>query len=63
MNPAVTKACLEAGANVLNLTGSKHSEEIFRMAAANGSAVIICFVQGDNVREVDDFDLSRIRFR
>ena len=57
--PGVTQACLEAGANVLNLTGSRHSEKIFRMAAANGSAVVICFVQGDNVREVDDFDLSR----
>ncbi len=57
--PSVAKACLEAGANVLNLTGAQHSEEIFRIAAANGAAVIICFVQGSNVREVRDFDLSR----
>jgi dihydropteroate synthase len=29
------------------------------MAAANDAAVIICFVQGRNVREVGDFDLRR----
>jgi dihydropteroate synthase len=56
--PAVTRACLEAGANVLNLTGIQHSDEIYRLAAANDAAVIICFVQGPNVRDVDDFHLS-----
>ena len=54
----VTRAALEAGANVLNLTGSAASKEIFKMVAANDAAVIICFVQGKNVREVGDFDLS-----
>jgi dihydropteroate synthase len=57
-SPKVTRACLEAGANVLNLTGTAASKEIFKMVAANGAAVIICFVQGENVREVGDFDLS-----
>ena len=56
--PAVTRACLEAGANVLNLTGSERADEIFRMAAANDAAVIICYVQGKNVREVTDFDFT-----
>ncbi len=56
--PSVAKTCLEAGANVLNLTGTKSSDEIFRMAAANSAAVIICFVQGPNVREVSEFDMS-----
>lgn len=56
--PAVTRACLEAGANVLNLTGSERADEIFRMAAANDAAVIICYVQGKNVREVADFDFT-----
>jgi dihydropteroate synthase len=56
--PAVTRACLEAGANVLNLTGTKGSEEVFRMVAAQGAAVIICYVQGGNVREVGDFDFG-----
>lgn len=57
--PAVTRACLEAGANILNLTGTDRSDEIYRMVAANDAAVIICFVQGRNVREVGDLDFSR----
>jgi dihydropteroate synthase len=56
--PVVTRACLEAGANILNLTGVDGSEELFRMVAAHDAAVIICYVQGPNVREVGDFDFS-----
>lgn len=56
--PAVTRACLEAGANVLNLTGPERSDELYRMVADHDAAVIICYVQGKNVREVGDFDLS-----
>lgn len=56
--PAVARACLEAGANVLNLTGNEASEELYRMVAAHNAAVIICFVQGKNVRSVGDFDLN-----
>lgn len=55
--PAVARACLETGTNVLNLTGTDHTEELFRMVAAHDAAVIICYVQGKNVREVGDFDL------
>ena len=56
--PAVTRACLEAGANILNLTGIDRSDEMFRMVAAHDAAVIICFVEGANVREVANFDLQ-----
>ncbi len=56
--PAVTRACLEAGANVLNLTGNDRSDELFRMVAAHDAAVIICYVQGKNVREVGEFDFT-----
>jgi dihydropteroate synthase len=56
--PAVTLACLEAGANVLNLTGTERSDELYRMVAANDAAVIICHVQGKNVREVGDFNFT-----
>ncbi|MDB6026995.1 MAG: Dihydropteroate synthase, partial [Verrucomicrobiales bacterium] len=56
--PAVTQKCLEAGANILNLTGTKQTEEMFRMVAANDAAVIICYVQGDHVRDVGDFDFT-----
>jgi dihydropteroate synthase len=56
--PAVARACLEAGANVLNLTGTVGTKELFRMVAAHDAAVIICYVQGANVREVGDFDFG-----
>ena len=56
--PAVAQACLEAGANALNLTGSQGSTELYRMIAAHDAAVIICYVQGRNVREVKDFDFG-----
>jgi dihydropteroate synthase len=56
--PEVARVCLEAGANILNLTGSDGGEEVFRMAADHEAAVILCYVQGKNVREVGDFDLS-----
>lgn len=56
--PAVTRACLEAGANVLNLTGAERSDELFRLVAEHDAAVIICYVQGRNVREVGDYDLN-----
>src|SRR5262249_26283286 len=56
--PEVTRTCLEAGANILNLTGAERSAELFRMVAAHDAAAIICYVQGKNVREVGDFDFS-----
>src|SRR5262249_11438702 len=54
----VARACLEAGANVLNLTGSDSNDELFRMVADYDAAIIICYVQGRNVREVGDFDFG-----
>ena len=56
--PMVTRAILEAGANILNLTGTESSDVLFKMVADHEAAVIICYVQGKNVREVGDFDLS-----
>jgi dihydropteroate synthase len=55
---SVTRACLEAGANILNLTGADQTDELFKMVAAHDAAVIICYVQGRNVREVGDFDFG-----
>jgi dihydropteroate synthase len=54
----VARACLEAGAKIVNLTGAQEAAEIFRLAAAHQAAVILCFVQGPNVRAVGDFDLG-----
>jgi dihydropteroate synthase len=57
-HPEVTRACLEAGAKVLNLTGTGRSAEMFRMVADHEAGVILCHVQGANVRSVGDYDLS-----
>jgi dihydropteroate synthase len=57
-HPQVTTECLAAGANILNLTGTDRSEEMFRQVADHDAAVIICYVQGKNVREVADFDFG-----
>jgi dihydropteroate synthase len=57
-NVDVARACLEAGANVLNLTGVPVGKEMYELVAAHQAGLIICYVQGVNVREVDDFDLS-----
>jgi len=56
--PAVTRACLAAGANILNLTGTDRSGEMFRLVADHDAAVILCHVQGANVRAVGDFDFG-----
>ena len=54
----VARACLEAGAKVLNLTGTADSETIYRLAAEHDAAVIVCYVAGDNVREVGNIPLD-----
>src|SRR5207244_5871393 len=56
--PEVARACLEAGANILNLTGVDRADELYRMVAAHDAAVMLCYVQGRNVREVGDFNFS-----
>jgi dihydropteroate synthase len=54
----VARGCLEAGARVINLTGTEKAGEIFRMAAQHDAAVILCYVQGRHVRAVRDFDFG-----
>lgn len=55
---SVARQALKAGAQVLNLTGPEEAEAIYRLAAEHDAAVIICYVQGANVREVGDFSLG-----
>jgi len=57
-HPSVTTACLKVGARVLNLTGTAGCEEMFREVADFEAGVIICFVQGENVREVGELDVG-----
>lgn len=57
-HPEVARAVLEAGAQVLNLTGTAAADAIYRLVAEHNAAVILCYVQGPNVREVGDYDLG-----
>jgi len=54
----VAEACLEAGAKVLNLTGTADSETIYGLAAEHDATVIVCYVAGENVREVGNIPLD-----
>lgn len=55
---SVAEACLDAGALILNLTGTSGTGDMYRLAARYSAGVIICYVEGENVRAVGDFDLS-----
>jgi dihydropteroate synthase len=57
-HPTVTEACLQAGAAVLNLTGVQEAETLYRMVADHNAGVIICYVQGAHVREVNNLELG-----
>lgn len=52
--PEVVRACLEAGARVLNMTGRQHEEEMLALAAEYDAAVVMCFGVTSNVREIAD---------
>ncbi|HEX7862599.1 MAG TPA: dihydropteroate synthase [Verrucomicrobiae bacterium] len=58
-NLAVARRCLEAGARVINLTGTEETDGFYRLAREFDAAVIVCFVEGRNVREVGEFSLER----
>lgn len=53
-HPEVVKACLEAGARVLNLSGSTEDEAMFGLAASYGAAVVMCHVVGGHARDLHD---------
>nr|ANC58277.1 dihydropteroate synthase [Candidatus Methylacidiphilum infernorum] len=53
----VAKECFKAGAAVLNLTKGNQGKEFFRVVADHEGAVIINFVSGDNVRDVEPIAL------
>lgn len=56
--PQVARECLRVGANIINLTGSQDNKEIYQQVSEFDAGVIICYVQGKNVREVDNFDFG-----
>ena len=52
--PEVVRACLDAGAGVLNMTGRQHEDEMLALAAEYDAAVVLCFGTTTNVREIAD---------
>ncbi len=50
--PSVVRAGLAAGARILNMTGREHEDEMFALAAEYDAAVVLCFVELGNVRDV-----------
>lgn len=52
--PSVVRACLAAGALVLNMTGRQHEDEMLTLAAEHDAAVVMCFGDAANVREPTD---------
>jgi dihydropteroate synthase len=54
----VARKTLEAGAAVINLTGRGDALAIYEEVANAKAALIICFVQGENVRQVGDLNLE-----
>ena len=57
--PEVLETCAQAGADIFNLTGLRYSQEIFQLAVQYDVAMILCYVQGETVREVTDLDLHQ----
>lgn len=48
---AVIKAGLQAGAAVVNLTGTQDEDEIFHAVAEHSASLILCFTPGHTVRD------------
>jgi len=57
-NNSVIFETLKSGASVINLTGTAGTEDVYKLVAEYNAAVIICYVEGKNVRDVKDFDLA-----
>jgi dihydropteroate synthase len=57
-DPGVIAAGLQAGAVVVNLTGRAHEDQIYELAAEYEATVILCYVGGDNVRDITDVQLD-----
>lgn len=53
-HPEVVRACLDAGARVLNMTGRAREDEMLALAAEYDAAVVMCFGETANVREIAD---------
>lgn len=55
---SVVRACLAAGASVLNLTGSVDDAAMFDLAAEHDATVVLCHVQGPHARALERQDVD-----
>jgi dihydropteroate synthase len=51
-SPAVAAAALRAGARIVNYTGRSEQEAVFDLVAEHRATLVLCYVAGDNVRDV-----------
>ncbi|QWC86494.1 dihydropteroate synthase [Nocardioidaceae bacterium] len=51
-HPSVVEACLDAGASVVNLTGSGEDEAMFELAARFDAALVLCHIGGSHARDL-----------
>jgi dihydropteroate synthase len=56
--PAVARAGLTAGAQIVNFTGAAHEAAIFDLVAEHQATLVLCYVTGENVREITDVELD-----
>lgn len=49
--PEVIERLVGAGARLINLTGSRDDDEVFRIAARSGATLILCYAPGSDVRQ------------
>lgn len=56
--PPLTRAALEAGSRVVNLTGSADDDTMFTLAAEYDAAVVLCHVTGTHARSLDGAPLD-----
>lgn len=53
-DPDVARACLDAGADVVNFTGRGHDDRVFDLVAEYAATLVLCSVLGSDVRDVED---------
>jgi len=57
-HPEVISAALEAGARIVNLTGTSDEQAVFEATARHEATLILCHATGANVREIGEADLA-----
>lgn len=54
----LVERALDHGVQLINLTGHANSKEVYQLCGRHQAAVVICYVQGANVRAVETLDFE-----